>query len=244
MIFGVVFNGNTALTGNVNGDVYLWNGTQIKEVKKFGHTRLIEAVTVTTDAIFFGGKDSKITVTNKNYVQLFQFSLETLKESVNSQVRAISLNKRADKLMIATFGHELVEIPIDLKAKICEPAAAKIQIHGHYAPMSTWTNEVWGLNTFKDKDRMITSSDDGTLRIWDTGTHKQIAWIPLDVDGEGKKILADPKTKEVPNSARGRAVDVSSKGDFFAVGMFDGTLRCYNAKTYELQTIKRCVKAK
>jgi len=172
MIHGIVYNGNTALTGNVNGEVYLWNGTQIKEVKKFGHTRLIEAITVTQDAIFFGGKDSKITVTNKNYAQLFQFSLENLKDSVNSQVRAIALNKKADKIMVATFGHELVEIPIDIKAKKCDPATAKICVSGHYAPMSTWTNEVWGLNTFKDKDRMITSSDDGTLRIWDASTHK------------------------------------------------------------------------
>lgn len=84
LIFGIVFNGATALTGNAAGDVYLWSGTQIKEVKKFGHNRLIEAITVTQDAIFFGGKDSKITVTNKNYVQLLQFSLEGLKDSVNS----------------------------------------------------------------------------------------------------------------------------------------------------------------
>ena len=173
--------------------MYLWSGTQIKEVKKFGHSRLIEAITVTQDAIFFGGKDSKITVTNKNYVQLLQFSLEGLKDSVNSQVRAIALNKRSDKIMVATFGHELVELPIDLKAKKCDPAAAKICLHGHYAPMSTWTNEVWGLNTFKDKDRMITSSDDGTLRIWDAVSHKQIGWIPLDVDGEGNKVAPDAK---------------------------------------------------
>ena len=84
MIHGVVFDRNTALTGNVNGDVYLWNGTQIKEVKKFGHTRLIEAITVTDDAIFFGGKDSKITITNREYVQICQFSLENLKDSVNT----------------------------------------------------------------------------------------------------------------------------------------------------------------
>jgi len=28
--------------------------------------------------------------------------------------------------MVATFGHELVEIPIDLKAKQCDLTAAKI----------------------------------------------------------------------------------------------------------------------
>ena len=110
--------------------------------------------------------------------------------------------------------------------------------------MSTWTNEVWGLNTFKDKDRMITSSDDGTLKIWDAVAHRQVACIPLDLDGEGKKIPANLKTNEVPYSARGRAVDVSAKGDYLAVGMFDGTLRCYDAKTFELQVIKRCVKGK
>lgn len=65
MIHGIVFNGPTAMTGNVNGDVYLWRDTQIDVVKKFGHTRLIEAITVTQNEIFFGGKDSKITVTNK-----------------------------------------------------------------------------------------------------------------------------------------------------------------------------------
>lgn len=147
--------------------------------------------------------------------------------------------------MLATHGHELIEIPIDIKAKKCDPeSTAKFCVQGHYAPMTTWTNEVWGLSTFKQQDRMITSSDDGTLRIWDANKHKQIAWVPLDVDGEGNKIPLKPKTKEIANSARGRAIDISSKGDYFAVGMFDGTLRCYDAKTYKLVTIKKCVKSK
>jgi hypothetical protein len=50
--------------------------------------------------------------------------------------------------MIGTFGHELIECPINLQSNQCNIAQAKILINGHFAPMTTYTNEVWGLAIF------------------------------------------------------------------------------------------------
>jgi hypothetical protein len=41
---------------------------------------------------------------------------------------AVTLNKRQDKIMVGTYGCELIELPIDLKAKKCDVSKAKFCI--------------------------------------------------------------------------------------------------------------------
>lgn len=74
-IGSAVFNGTTCLTGSIKGELYLWNGAAVTGVPKKLHTRLIDAITVTDSHIFTGGRDSKITVMNKQYTVLFTIDL-------------------------------------------------------------------------------------------------------------------------------------------------------------------------
>jgi WD40 repeat protein len=114
---------------------------------------------------------------------------------------AVTLNKRQDKIMVGTYGCELIELPIDFKLKKCDVSKAKFCVWGHYAPMLSWTNEVWGLSVFSGKNRFVTSGDDSTLRIWDATAKKQIGLINLDIDKLGEKIPLNPKTKEIADAA-------------------------------------------
>ena len=62
--------------------------------------------------------------------------------------------------------------------------------------------ELWGLATHPSKPYCITASDDGTVRVWDTETHKMTKICPL------KKPV--------------RCVGFSHNGGAIAVGMKDG----------------------
>ncbi len=100
-------------------------------------------------------------------------------------------------MMIGTFGHEIVELPINLQTNQCNAASAKILIYGHFAPMTTYTNEVWGLAIFPNQEKYVTVSDDAKLKVWDTITKKQIKSIPLNVDKQGNVIALDPNWKDL-----------------------------------------------
>jgi WD40 repeat protein len=70
-----VFNGNTALTGSISGEVYKWTGGAIIGVLK-NHTKLVDAITVHGDNLYTGGRDSKIFIYNKDtYALTSQFDL-------------------------------------------------------------------------------------------------------------------------------------------------------------------------
>jgi len=70
-----VFNGTQALTGNLKGDLYVWQGSSIVGAPKKLHGRLIDAIAVSKNHVITGGRDCKITVMNKNYDVKFTIDL-------------------------------------------------------------------------------------------------------------------------------------------------------------------------
>ena len=53
--------GDLCLSGSITGDLYVWSGTSIKLSKKL-HAKPIDAIHVTPDYVFTGGKDSKVNI--------------------------------------------------------------------------------------------------------------------------------------------------------------------------------------
>lgn len=72
--------------------------------------------------------------------------------------------------MIGTFGHEIIKCPVTLSTG--KTGNSDVLIHGHYAPATMLTNEAWGLTVFSNQDKYVSSSDDGTLRVWDSSKRK------------------------------------------------------------------------
>lgn len=144
------------------------------------------------------------------------------------------MNARNDMLMVGTFGHEIISLPINLQSNSCNISQAKIVINGHFAPRSDWTNELWGLSIFPNQEKYVTCSDDGKLKIWDTRKKVLIKSLPLNLDKTGKEVPLDMYWKELKKEHQGRAVDISPKGDFIAVGMNEGTLRVFQTSNWSV----------
>jgi WD40 repeat protein len=140
---------------------------------------------VTDSEVITGGRDSMITVMSNDYQLLFTIDMSQVVGLNSSQVRAITLNSRKDRMWVGTFGHEIVELPIDFKTRSCNLSQAKVLINGHFAPKSTDTNEVWGLSIFRNQEKFVTCSDDAKIKIWDTQSHKLIQTIDLNLDRNG-----------------------------------------------------------
>lgn len=170
--------------------------------------------------------------------QLFQFSVADATLGFNSllgKVRALALNDKQDTLYLGTLGAEIYQVPINIAAKkVTQP---KKLVTGHYSPSLKWTNEVWGLAVFPNKDAYVSVSDDATLRVWDTQTMKQVSLVNLNVDATGNALPMDATTKELSNAAKSRCVDIKSDGSMLALGFQDGTVRVLSLPG--LQEVKR-----
>jgi WD40 repeat protein len=143
-------------------------------------------------------------------------------------------------MAIGTFGHEIIEMPINLASKQCNVSQASILVHGHFAPVASYTNEVWGMAIYANRERYATCSDDGKLKVWDTNSRKCIKTVDLNLDKTGKPIPMDPKWKDLTPAGQGRSIDVSPKGDFIAVGMRDGTLRVFQTSSWKMVHMQKC----
>lgn len=189
------------------------------------HARYIDAIQITGSHILTGGRDSKINILTTGYDLLFTIDTSLFKNSINGEVRAMSLNAASDKIMIGTFGHEVIEIPVDLAHK--SHGEATVLVHGHYAPVNFLTNEAWGLCIFPKQLKYATVSDDATLRVWDTVSKKQISMLRLDIELSGARIPPN-KDNSISLSAQARCVDINSTEEYLAMGMRDGAVRVYN----------------
>jgi len=106
---------------------------------------------------------------------IHSFSLTDAKLGFNSilgKVRAIALNDTEDLMYLGTLGAEIFQVKVNIPAKTMEKP--KRLVIGHYSPSAKYTNEVWGLEVTPDTDKYITTSDDGTLRVWDAKLRTQI----------------------------------------------------------------------
>eukprot|EP01015_Nassula_variabilis_P006389 TRINITY_DN1486_c0_g1_i2.p1 TRINITY_DN1486_c0_g1~~TRINITY_DN1486_c0_g1_i2.p1 ORF type:complete len:351 (+),score=77.49 TRINITY_DN1486_c0_g1_i2:65-1117(+) len=136
------------------------------------------------------------------------------------------------KLLVGTYGAEIYELSTK-DAKISEDTkfAVKELMKGHYTPQQKWTNEVWGLDVFKDGDRFASCSDDATLRIWSLSQRKILKWKNLNVDQNEKELPKDSKTGDYQDQAKARAIGLDQNNDYIAVGCLEGTVRVIDVNT-------------
>lgn len=104
----------------------------------------------------------------------------------------------------------------------------------HYNNNASWMTEVRGLSMAKEADKYYTCADDGTLREWSILKKECLRVLNLNVDEQGIMLGKDPLTKNISDCAKLRVVEVSMapKGNFAAVGCFDGTVRIVNLKSW------------
>lgn len=223
-IGGVVFNGTTALTGAISGEVYKWQGGSITGSLK-NHSRLVDAITVNGNTLYTGGRDNKLVIMDAaSYAVQKTFDLsQTCPNSLSPMPRAISVGQDGS-LFVGTFGHEIIKI------NAADGKQIQMMTQGHYGPKKQGLNEAWGLDTSGD-GFIHTCSEDGTVRCFDTNTKQMKWWGNLNVDMNGKALAPDTATKDLCSAAQARAVATCPEKDAIALGMMDGTLRIYQSGT-------------
>lgn len=97
----------------------------------------------------------------------------------------------------------------------------------HYSPNNTWTNEVWGLDVYRNF--VVTCSDDATLRVWKLSNKPVLlGCVSVNVGKDNSALEKDKRTKDFTDSAKARCVKVSPDGSIIVVGSKNGTIRVYS----------------
>jgi WD40 repeat protein len=98
-------------------------------------------------------------------------------DTISGLVRALAFDKDNQRLWIGTFGSDLYSCKVDFKGSVSD---IKVATQGHYSPKKKDNNELWGLAVIPGKEQYVTVSDDGTLRVFDQTSRKQIKMIDLN----------------------------------------------------------------
>jgi microtubule-associated protein-like 6 len=222
IILCITVQGTNIFTGASNGTVIRWTGNAAVKSTNI-HTRAVDSIWSSHSCIVTGGKDGFVHVldNNLNKRQSFEMSAPQY-ESVSSLIRSAMLNESSTTLLVGTYGSEIYEIDI-------ATGEATTITRGHYTPSrgTTVTNEVWGLDILPDNNHYVTSSDDGTLRLWSISERAQIA------------IVKFSENEEVPDSAKARCVGVIPDGSMLAVGFKDGSFKVLDTNSWNVRINKK-----
>eukprot|EP01022_Parablepharisma_sp_SALTPOND_P009431 TRINITY_DN1391_c0_g1_i1.p1 TRINITY_DN1391_c0_g1~~TRINITY_DN1391_c0_g1_i1.p1 ORF type:complete len:2151 (-),score=139.11 TRINITY_DN1391_c0_g1_i1:21-6473(-) len=207
------------LTGNVLGELYLWNDRKVISSKQI-HTKPIDCITIAQQIILTGGRDAKVNILDKQFNLIMTIDMsDKAYGSISPGIRALSLDRMGKNLLVGTFGSEIYELNIEPSGKTVQKFTALVK--GHCSPRKSMASEMWGLAIFPCGTKYATVSDDATLRIWNISDKRQEKLIPLVDDIKSKEIVLS----ELQNSAKARAIDVGPDGTLAAVGFKDGSVR-------------------
>ena len=222
LLVSLAVQGASVYTGNVAGQIIRWNGTSA--LKPFQvHERAVDSLWACESCIVSGSKDGMVYILDNKLSKRQSFNLNSPQyESVCAFIRSACLSEDGNSLLVGTYGSEIYEIDV-------KTSQAKNLVKGHYTPCraKTVTNELWGLEVLPSGQEFVTSSDDGTLRVWSISEKKQL------------HIIKFTEAQEVPNSAKARCLGVHPSGSALAVGFKDGSFKVYETSTWSLSAEKK-----
>ena len=243
-------------TGTLNGQIYVWKDSKLKEILPSVHTSSIFQITKFNDGFVTGGKDGVIKTWDAKFHEIENIPLMSLMNSnspdyfLPNNLIIRSLNSISNKLLIGTQSSEIYEIDLDK-----DDLGIKCFCKGHAQ------GELWALAASPLDPKVIaTASDDKTLRVWDLNEKKLLKITELEskirscafsADGkhiacglsEGKLVIVnvdDMTPREViPKSAEVlHEMKYSPDGKFLAAGSNDMTVYIMSVTNYKKQVAK------
>jgi WD40 repeat protein len=121
--------------------------------------------------IITGGKDGFVHVFNIQLIKEWSLDLKTSSpSSACPQIQAVSTKE--GRIIIGTKACEIYEV------NSLNPSEMFRYVQGHFGSRA----EVWGLAVHPQANKLVTSGDDGTIRLWDAKGLQQIAITNLGND--------------------------------------------------------------
>ncbi len=197
--------GQDFVTGMVDGKILLWkekNNTKYIEA----HNGAVTAMCNTGNSknnegglrFISGGKDGFVHLWNQQFIKLWTLNLkESTPVSFKPEIQALAW--KDDRLLMGTKGSEIYEV------NMLNPSEMYRWMQGHYQERA----EAWGLACHPSSNKVVTGSDDTTIRVWDFKCRQQIHVVSLN-----EKV---------------RAVAYSPDGTQIAASTYDGRLHILSA---------------
>ncbi|KAL4498316.1 hypothetical protein ABPG72_013122 [Tetrahymena utriculariae] len=230
------------LVGAADGTLQIFKMNTCEKVIQLHEAKILDALTFSEGYIVTGGRDSNLCILDaKNYKVIQKIDLgKLLNTSLCAKVRSAQFNSDCSFLFVSTFGSEIYQLKLQRAGEGFVVQAFKQSMSGHYSPNGSWTNEVWGLDLFRDNhDLFVTASDDSTIRVWSISQHKQLKGASLNVNEKGEQLPLDTKNNnDFFDSSKARAVGAAPNGEGFLVGFKDGTLRFCDANLHVKKVFK------
>ncbi len=222
IVLSVAVVGDIIYTGTSTGTIVKWNGNNAEDSIEV-HERAVDSLWASDNFIVTGGKDGIVFVLDKNLQKVNSFDLNQEKfSSVAPLIRSAQLDESGNHLLVGTYGSEIYEIDLST-------GDFKTFTQGHFTPGrgTTVTNEVWGLLMLPNGTQYITSSDDGTLRVWDIESRTQISFYRFS------------SIEEISDSDKARCVTITPRGKYLAVGFKDGSFKIIELATWKCKLVKK-----
>lgn len=132
--------------------------------------------------------------------------------SINPEIRALSLDKVGQNLLVGTIGSEIYELKIEPSSKTVKNCTLLIRSHASLRDCAK--TELSGLAICKGSNEFVTVSEDSKLRIWDMEKCVQKQMINLKL--------------------KAKVVDVDDNIQYFIIGFSNGAVQVINSKTGEV----------
>jgi WD40 repeat protein len=197
------------VTGASTGELLVWNGRECIQSRPAHEKALQCMVSVGGDKedmarLITGGREGKVKVWNWSLESIMEYDVSSFRHVIEPSLRAIDALSRPTtqaakqlnvaRILVGTAGGEVFEIPTDQR-----------QFDAALPPLaqSHFSEEAWGLDAPLSsvpalRDLVVTSGDDGTVRIWDTEQHAMV----------GRYLL--PKRRAAASGATGAGAATGS----------------------------------
>ncbi|EGR30797.1 hypothetical protein IMG5_123400 [Ichthyophthirius multifiliis] len=176
--YSSIYAENICFTGGADGNVYQWSGSAGTALKGAKHDKTVQTFGYDSKCktLYSGGLDGKIL---KWIIQggnakpeglLVDLSGQTSIQQLEfpSGVVSLDLQNNTKNVLLGTVGGQIIEFSNN---------KCNLLLQGHF------DGELWGLATSPNKDMIVTSGGDKTIRLWDINKNKMVVSTkPLNKD--------------------------------------------------------------